>query len=424
MNAGPRVHVVGAGLAGLAAAVRLADAGVAVTLHEAAGHAGGRCRSYHDEQLGRRIDNGNHLLLSGNHAALEFLASIGAGDTLTGPERAEFRFVDLEADIEWTLKPDRGAVPWSIFCPHRRVPGTRIGEYIGAWRLAWAGRTATVGQCLRTDGQLWRRFWRPLVVSILNTEPAEASAELLWAVMHETFGKGRAACRPLIAREGLSESFVEPALAHLARLGAEVRFNDRLREIVVADGWVSTLTFAEPVALGSADSVILAVPAAPAAKLLPVIGGPDQFQAIVNGHFVLPESAATSDFSGFVGIVGGTAEWLFRRGDVVSITVSAADALAAASDDEIAALLWADIRRILVLGDVPVGACRIIREKRATFAQTPAQVALRPPAVTACANLWLAGDWTDTGLPATIEGTIRSGRKAAELALNVHNIAP
>ena len=187
---------------------------------------------------------------------------------------------------------------------------------------------------------------------------------------------------------------------------------------------MTALAASEDVQLGAADSVVLAVPAAAAGRLLPEITVPSRFQAIVNGHFVLPPDLPATDFSGFVGIVGGTAEWLFRRGDVVSITVSAADSLAAASDDEIATLLWADIRRILAIGEAPPGAYRIIREKRATFAQTPDQVALRPTTQTPYANLWLAGDWTDTGLPATIEGTIRSGRKAAEFALNFHNNAP
>ncbi len=416
------MHIVGAGLAGLAAAVRLAGAGVAVTLYEAAGHAGGRCRSYHDAVLDRRIDNGNHLVLSGNHAIRDYLEAIGADDSLVGPARAEFPFVDLEHDAAWTLRPDRGAVPWSILCAHRRVPGTGVLDYLGAWRLARAGPATTLGQCLATDGQLWRRFWRPLAVSILNTEPADASAALLWAVVRETFGRGEAACRPLIARDGLSESFVEPALAFLARMGADVRLGTRVRELGLAAGRVAALTADAPVRLGAADSVILAVPAGAAARLLPQISAPDRFQAIVNGHFVLPPDAAGTAFSGFVGIVGGTAEWLFRRGDVVSITVSAADGLAASADAEIAAALWADIRRILALADTPLGAYRIIREKRATFAQTPDQVALRPSAETALANLWLAGDWTDTGLPATIEGTLRSGNLAAEAALRFHEL--
>lgn len=426
MSAPPRVHVIGAGLAGLAAAVRLVGAGLDVTLHEAAGHAGGRCRSYHDGLLGRRIDNGNHLVLSGNRAVIGYLETIGAIGTLTGPERAQFPFIDLEHDLEWMLRPDDGPVPWSIFDQTRRVPGTRVAEYFGAWRLAWAGPETTVGQCLATEGALWRRFWRPLVVSILNTEPAQASARLLWAVLRETFGRGEAACRPLIAREGLSESFVEPALEYLGRRGARIHFNDRVRGLRLAAGRVAALDASETEELGESDSVVVAVPPPAARRLLPDLTVPDRFQAIVNGHFVLPDGlpvgAAETDFGGFLGIVGGTAEWLFRRGDVVSITVSAADALADAPDAEIAAALWADIQRVLALGAAEPSAFRLIREKRATFAQTPDQVALRPPTETRLANLWLAGDWTDTGLPATIEGTLRSGNLAAEAALRFHEL--
>src|SRR6202007_1494398 len=97
------VHVVGAGLAGLAAAVRLARRGARVTLHEAAGQAGGRCRSYHDPALGMVIDNGNHLLLSANHAAAGYLRTIGATNCLIGPPGADFAFVDLASGARWVL---------------------------------------------------------------------------------------------------------------------------------------------------------------------------------------------------------------------------------------------------------------------------------------------------------------------------------
>ena len=134
------VHVVGAGLAGLAAAVRLAGIGQSVTVHEAAGQAGGRCRSYHDPALDMVIDNGNHLLLSANHAALEFLRAIGAGDRLVGPPAADFPFVDLESGERWTLRINAGRLPWWIFDAGRRVPGTRPRDYLAFARLLWASR--------------------------------------------------------------------------------------------------------------------------------------------------------------------------------------------------------------------------------------------------------------------------------------------
>ena len=115
------VHVVGAGLAGLAASVALADQGHAVTLYDAGPQAGGRCRSYHDPSLEMRIDNGNHLVLSGNRAALGYLDMVGARDRLTGPGKAHFPFVDLATGERWTLRANDGPIPWWILQPTRRV---------------------------------------------------------------------------------------------------------------------------------------------------------------------------------------------------------------------------------------------------------------------------------------------------------------
>src|SRR5215467_6578690 len=118
------VHIIGAGLAGLSAAVRLAIPNFRVVVHEATAFAGGRCRSYHDASLGMTIDNGNHLLLSGNHAALAFLRAIGSANRLIGPPSAEFPFFDLKNQSRWTLRFDDGRLPFWIFDRKRRVPGT------------------------------------------------------------------------------------------------------------------------------------------------------------------------------------------------------------------------------------------------------------------------------------------------------------
>ena len=148
------VHIVGAGLSGLSAAVSLAGAGHRVAVHEAAGQAGGRCRSFHDATLDRRIDNGNHLLLSGNRATHDYLDAIGATDALIGPDRAEFGFVDATTGSRWTVRPGAGPIPWWVLLPHRRVPGTRISEYLRALRLVNASNGATVIQCLGGPGLL------------------------------------------------------------------------------------------------------------------------------------------------------------------------------------------------------------------------------------------------------------------------------
>jgi squalene-associated FAD-dependent desaturase len=405
-----RVHVVGAGLAGLAASVALVDQGHAVTLYESGPQAGGRCRSFVDSELGCRIDNGNHLLLSGNLAARAYIERIGALDTFVRPEEAAIPFIDIATGERWALRPGKGIVPWWILRPARRVPGTRARDYLEALRLRRATSANTVAAVLRPDSVLYRRLWQPLAVAALNTGPAEGSARLLWRVLAETIGRGAAACRPMLAREGLSESLVDPALSLLSRRGAEIRFGSRLRALGFAEGRVKELLFEQTaLLLRPEDRVILAVPGAVAARLVPGLIVPDDYAPIVNAHFrcTLPPGAPL-----FAGIIGGTAEWVFGKREVVSVTVSAADRIVARPADELRDLLWRDLTRAFALPAAPPPA-RIVKERRATFRATPAQEARRPAAATEWANLHLAGDYVDTGLPATIEGAIRSGFTAA-----------
>ena len=411
------VHVVGAGLAGLAAAVRFAERGREVALYEAAGQAGGRCRSYFDRALGRVIDNGNHLLLSGNHSALAYLDAIGARGTLLGPEDASFPFLDLATGQRWTVRPNRGRLPVWVACASRRVAGTSAREYLGVWRLARAGPQQTVGECLDRGSRLWAAFWDPLTRAVLNTPPETASARLLWAALRESFSQGGAGCRPLIARESLAASLVDPALRLLERHGAGIAFGQRLRALERAGDRVSRLEFGQrSIHLGPDDRLILAVPPAQTGELLPGTVVPSGSHAIVNGHFWLDRPVELPGGSVLLGLVGGTAQWLFARRELISLTVSAADELADRPAETIAQRLWADTARALELPLAPQPPGRIVKEKRATFAQTPDAARRRPGARTACRNLFLAGDWTATGLPATIEGAVRSGHLAAALA--------
>src|SRR5512132_426890 len=372
-----RAHVIGAGLAGLAAAVELAASGCRVTLYEQAGHAGGRCRSFFDEVLEGPIDNGNHLVLSGNRALHDYLGRIGAADRLTGPARAVFPFIDLRTGERWTVRPGRGRVPWWIFVPGRRVPGTRVRDYFAALRLARAGGESTVAECVGTPDVLYRRFWEPLAIAALNASAREGAARLLWPVLRETFGRGEAACRPRMASRGLSDCFVDPALGFLRERGADVRLHARLRQIDAADDRAHCLRFAEgrTTEVAPGESVVLAVPPAAAATLLPGLVTPDGSRAIVNGHFRMSRPLPAPPF---IGLVGALSQWIFVRDDVASVTVSAGNGLVEEPNEVIAAKLWPEVRVALDLADATPAAWRIVKEKRATFAQTPSELARRP----------------------------------------------
>jgi hydroxysqualene dehydroxylase len=411
------VHIIGAGISGLSAAVRLANAGLHVHVHEATQQAGGRCRSYFDAATNLTIDNGNHLLLSGNRHALGYARAIGTEAGLVGPARAKFPFVDLADGRRWQLDLGDSRLPLWLFDSSRRVPDTAVGDYLKLAPLTWAGTDRLVGDAIPCHGTLYQRLVQPLLLAALNVDPPEGSAGLAGAIVRETLLAGGQACRPLIARDGLSAVLVEPAVRLLQDKGASLRFGHELRALATSADRVGALNFGtgDEIVIGPDDAVIIAVPPRAAAALLPGLKTPTQFRAIVNAHFRCdpPPGAAP-----ILGVIGGTVEWLFKFPQRLSVTISNADRLVDMPREQLARTIWRDVCAAAgVSGDLP--PWQIVRERRATFAATPEQNGLRPGPVTTYKNLFLAGDWTDTGLPATIEGSVRSGDRAASLVLRL-----
>jgi squalene-associated FAD-dependent desaturase len=408
------VHIIGAGISGLSAAVRLANANFKVHVHEATQQAGGRCRSYFDAATNLTIDNGNHLLLSGNRHAVAYARSIGTEAGLVGPKRAQFPFVDLTTGQRWQLDLGDSRLPLWVFDEARRVPDTGLLDYVALMPLVWARPSKLVGDTIPCKGTLYERLVQPLLLAALNVDPPEGSAGLAGAVVRETLLAGGQACRPLIAREGLSAVLVEPAIKLLQQKGASIQFGHELREFGMSADRVGELKFGgDTFAIGPEDAVVLAVPPRPAASLLPGLRTPTKFRAIVNAHFRFDPPR---EMPPILGVVGGLVEWLFAFPQRLSVTISNGDRLVDMPREELAQAIWRDICKAGgVEGELP--PWQIVRERRATFEATPEQNALRPGASTGWKNLFLAGDWTDTGLPATIEGSVRSGNRAADLVL-------
>ncbi|MEO8926757.1 MAG: hydroxysqualene dehydroxylase HpnE [Caulobacteraceae bacterium] len=409
-----KVYVIGAGLAGLTAAVTLASQGVNVELIEAATQAGGRCRSYVDPALDMTIDNGNHLVLSGNHDTFAYLRAIGAADRLTGPAEARIAFYDVRHRRGWTIRPNAGPLAWWIFSRARRVPGSKPADYLALIALLAAKDDRRIDEVIACKGPLWERLLEPFLLASLNSEPRSASSRLAGAVIGESLAKGGRAYRPRIATPNLSAAFIDPALAFLERHGSRLHLGRRLRGLAWREDEVASLHLGDgdqPLAEG--EAVVLATPAWISGALVPDLVVPDRFNPIVNAHFRV---AGPADAAPIVGVTGGWAQWIFAFPDRLSVTVSGADEAVDVDREALARRFWRDIAAVHGLGpDLP--AWQIVKERRATFAATPDQNAKRPPATTAWRNLFLAGDWTQTGLPATIEGAVRSGMTAARLVM-------
>lgn len=409
MTALGAVHVIGAGLAGLAAAVALVGAGRKVTVWETSPRAGGRCRSWFDPVIGGEIDNGAHLALSGNHALRRYLALCGASERMRAVQPAALPFVDIGAPAgalpAWTLRP--GAP--MLLSAAARPPGVSAADLIcDLWRLLRAGPQASAADAL-AHSPAYARLWRPLTVSALNALPEEAAAHLLAAVARETLLRGEAYCRPMLPVTTLADALVAPALATLAGAGADVHFSARVGGLTLENDRVGGFSGAT---LGPQDAVVLAVPPWAAAELLPGFAPPPMGGAIVNVHF-----HARLPLPPLLGLIGGRTDWLFQRDQILTATISAADDLASLPADDVAALVWREACVAAGSPPPPLPVHRVVKERRAAVSALPAHQAARPPAATRWRNVFLAGDWTATGLPSTMEGAIRSGFSAAECLL-------
>lgn len=398
-----RIHIVGAGIAGLSAALAVTREEGEAVLYEASPRPGGRCRTLHPSD-GFSHDNGTHVLFTANRRALKFLKDVGARDRWVEPERKGLPLYDLRTGAMGRI----GLSPWSWLWPSRRPKGLGMADLTRIVRLAFPSQECSVASIIG-DRPIMDNLIGPLTVAVLNTPPNIASAKRLALALRRLLWPR--AGRLLVAQNGLSDDLVQPAVETLQARGVPLLAGQRLRHLITHGERVIGLSLTDrTIALGPEDQVILALPPYEIERLLPVLPVPQRFEAILNVHFRLQGFEKPR----FVGILGALTQWILVRPGHVSVTISAADAIMHASTTDIAGIVWREITPVLRELGLNVSSdhqpeARVVKEKRATIRQ--AAMPLPQPPVRPLANLALAGDWMGA-LPATIESAVASGEEA------------
>lgn len=408
MSSTSTIHIIGAGLAGLAAALHASEAGQRVVLYESAPHAGGRCRSYHDKKLKTTIDNGNHLVMGANRGVLNYLAKIGTLHSCITADTPRYPFIDLATRHHWQYRPPRfQGIPWH--------------EWRYMLRLFRPAKHKTVADCVPPSTALYRRLIEPFTLAALNTSPREASAALLASCLRALMSNGKDGWQTYVPAHSLSATFIDPALTRIKGRGGSIRYQTAITRLESKDGRITALHGQkEQVTVKAQDRVILSTPASVAKELLGDTLPALTYEGILNAHFQWPQAGMFRETMPFLGVINGTVQWIFFHEGRISTTTSAANAWMDKDEKTLAETLWHDVCRALYIDQPRVPPCRIIKEKRATFTATPENVQRRPEATTQFSNLFLAGDYLRSPYPATLEAAISSGFTAATLASESH----
>ncbi len=431
------VTVIGGGVAGLSAAVFLADKDFDVTLTEASPKLGGRAYSFFDKTIGDTIDNGQHILASWYHNTFDFLKIIGSYDKLTFQKQLEVKFID-ETAAEYTLK-----------APNLPPPFHLVGGIMGYGALGFTDKRAIVKlvnavkkdkftadelKAVNTD-ELFRlteqterlitNFWKPFIIAVFNAEPENTSA-YLFAKMIKTGFLEKGGSNLVLPNSFLDELYVQPARDYLNSKNAKA-FTNKAANINFGDNEVTSIILEDNREIKS-DFYISAVPFFNFQNLVgESIYNRDysymkdlKSSPIVNIHLKFDRSIDDIFPQQFVGLLNTKVQWIFKvKSDQLCLVISAAREITEMDKEDIIKVAKDELLKCIPgFKEFNVTGSRVLKEMRATFVPDKDSIGKRPTSATKFKNFFICGDWTDTELPATIEGAVKSSRNCFDLIMN------
>jgi squalene-associated FAD-dependent desaturase len=444
-----RVVIIGGGFAGLAAGVRLSERGVTVHLLERRNHLGGRAYSFIDSKSGDVVDNGQHLFMGCYHHTIAFLKKIGRLDRLKFQDRPRVDFLDREGFASFDCPPL--PAPLHVLAGLLRMKGIGLGDKLRAFNLGRAiggnGKLSsgalTVDQWLDKLGQSARikqRFWNPMVVATLNQSPEIASARMLQVVLQQAFGGSAKDSSIGISRVGLSDLYTDGARDFILERRGIVQTGAQVRSLIIESGVVVAVELRDG-QLIEGDSFISAIPPEALFSILPNELQNNEFASLMQlGSSPIVSINLWFDRSiidrEFVGLLGTRSQWIFNKdlilnerqagmsglrgpgkeSNQVAVIISAARDFVDWVKNDLVEMAVSELHDLLPASrDAALLHSVIVKEREATLSHSVESDSLRPGPRTSIRNLILAGDWTDTGLPATIESAVMSGDVAAEM---------
>lgn len=429
------VTVIGGGLAGLSSAAFLAEIGYTITLIESSPKFGGRVYSFFDKTSGLHIDNGQHILASWYNNTFKYLKLIGTYDKLSFQKQLEVTFADSNG-VKYTLKASKLPPPLHLAGGIMGYKALKLADKLAIVKLVnrikknryseSELRSINTDELFNLSSQTEKAvnyFWKPFIIAVFNAEPANTSAYMFASMIRLGFIE-KGGSELVLPKGFLSEIFVEPALEYLKRKNTRLYSNSKVKEIKFKENILSEVIIEDNISIKT-DFYVSAVPFFNFKSMLGDTLYERYFEGlnelstspIVNIHLKFDKDISGIFRSEFIGLLNTASQWVFKvTNDQVCVVISSAREISEKSKEDITKLALSELKMsIPELKEHNVISSRIIKEMRATFVPDSKSLANRPANATGISNFFIAGDWTDTELPSTIEGAVKSAKNCVDL---------
>jgi len=416
--------VIGSGFSGLTAASYLSNNNHSVRLLESSPKPGGRAYSFADKETGIVIDNGQHILMGCYKETLAFLKLIGADNNLIRQKTLSLNFIKENFEINglcasglfYPLNLVSAFLNYSAVTFYEKMMLFKLFGKLYVYPDRELGKLSVM-EWLKKEKQtdnIIRSFWEILVIGALNADINKVSAKMFADILKEIFFHGNYAASIILPSLGLTDTYCCNALKYIENNNGEIFFSEKVTELVIRGNRVSEIITSERV-IKNFDYVISSVPLYSLENILKdnffLSDLSIDYSSILSIHLFLKKNRFENTF---YGLIGSPVQWVFNKGTHLTVVISNADSYIETSKDDIYEMVLKELKKYILLDKSEVITFRVIKEKRATFIPTNDVLNKRPYSGTPYENFFLAGDWLNTGLPATIEGAVKSGKLAAQ----------